>query len=546
MNQLASAVSFLILTAMGHKIVICDKFDAEGVKRIEENDSLDCIYDGGYSRSELMEKLHDAEALIIRSATTVDKEILDNSPKLKLVVRAGVGVDNIDIPEASRRGVIVMNAPGGNSISTAEQALALMFALARRTPQANSSMKQSKWEKKKFKGVELTGKTLGVAGLGRIGKEVVKRARGLGMNVIGFDPYIPKENLADLEIKIVDKETILKQADFLTVHTPLTDTTRDFVNESNLGDLKDGAYLINCARGGIFNENALAKGLESGKLGGVALDVYVTEPTPMEFKARQYENCIMTPHLGASTGDAELAVAMETVDELIDFFKTGTARNALNFPSIDPEAMSFLKPYFEGGERFGKLLTAMAGGEVNAIEIGYHGEISKFMTQPVTTAILRGALSLSMGNDSVNYVNAPFLARDRGIKINESKTNDGKGFSSFVEVIFTNASNDSFVLKYTSFRNEARAFSFMDLALEFIPSGIHLIISNKDVPRVIGTIGTFLADHNVNIASMDLGRKSRGGVAHSIITTDELLNNESIEKFRSLENIENVVQVDLR
>ncbi|MCB1172669.1 MAG: phosphoglycerate dehydrogenase [Leptospiraceae bacterium] len=531
---------------MAHKIIICDKFDAEGVKRIQEHPDLECVYNGGYKREELLPLLADVDGLIIRSATTVDKEILEQSPNLKLVVRAGVGVDNIDIPEASRRGVIVMNAPGGNSVSTAEQALALLFALARKTPQANASMKESAWEKKKFKGVELTGKTIGVAGLGRIGKEVVKRARGLGMRVIGFDPYIPRENLADLEIQIVDKDTILRESDFITVHTPLTDTTRDFISSENLKQLKDGVYLVNCARGGIYNEAALVEGLESGKLGGVALDVFSAEPPPAEFPLRNFENCIMTPHLGASTGDAEFAVAMETVDELIDFFARGTARNALNFPSIDPDAMEFLKPYFKGGERFGKMLAAMCAGNVTVIDINYHGEIAAYMTQPVTTAILRGVLGLALGNDTVNYVNAPFLARDRGIKVNENADKDGKGFSSFVEISLKNQDGQSFTLKYTSFRQEPRAFNFMGLALEFIPSGIHLVVSNRDVPRVIGTIGTFLADQNVNIASMDLGRTEKGGTAHSIVTVDELLPQDALDAFRGLDHIDNVVQVDLR
>lgn len=531
---------------MTHKIIVCDKFDAKGVERIEQHPNLECVYAGGFSRADLLPLLGEAEGLIIRSATTVDKEMLEKAPSLKIVIRAGVGVDNIDIPEASRRGVIVMNAPGGNSVSTAEQAIALMFAAARRTPQANASMKSSKWEKKKFKGIELTGKKLGVIGLGRIGKEVVKRARGLQMEVLGFDPYIPRENLADLEIKLLDKAEVLQQADFITVHTPLTDTTRDLINKDNLHTLKDGVVLINCARGGIYNEAALAEGLASGKLGTVALDVFSTEPVPADFSLTKFDNCIMTPHLGASTGDAEFAVAMETIDELIDFFEQGVARNALNFPSIDPDSMIFLRPYFEGGSHFGQLLSAMAGGDVNTIDIGFYGEISKYMTQPVTTAILRGALTPALGKDSVNFVNAPLLARDRGIKVNETKSDDARGFSSFVSASITNSSGNKFTLKFTSFRNEARAFNLMDLPLEFIPGGIHLIISNKDVPHVIGTIGTFLGSHNINIANMDLGRESKGGTAHSVITIDELLDSNTLEEFRRMDNIENVVQVDLR
>ncbi len=270
---------------MKHRIIVADKFDPEGVARLKNHPSLDVIYEGGFTRDQLEQIIGDAHGLIVRSATRVGAALLEKARQLRIVIRAGVGVDNIDILESSRRGVIVMNAPGGNTTSTAEQAIALLFALARKTPQANASMKQGKWEKSKFVGVELTGKTLGVVGLGRIGKEVVRRARGLQMNVIGYDPYIPPANLAHLEIEILSLEELLRQADFITVHTPLTDATRDLVNEGNLAILKDGVRLINCARGGIYNESALAAGLKSGKIGGVALDVFLEEPPPSGFAA---------------------------------------------------------------------------------------------------------------------------------------------------------------------------------------------------------------------------------------------------------------------
>ncbi|MCB1316346.1 MAG: phosphoglycerate dehydrogenase, partial [Leptospiraceae bacterium] len=410
---------------MKKTIIVSDKFDVEGVARLKAQENLEVLYDGGYKREDLIPLLANAHGLIIRSATKVDAELLSHAKQLQLVIRAGVGVDNIDILEASRRGIIVMNAPGGNTVSTAEQALALLFALARKTPQANQSMHAGKWEKSKFKGVELTGKTLGVVGLGRIGKEVVKRARGLRMRVLGFDPFIPAENLAHLEIEIKDKDTILSEADFITVHTPLTDTTRDLVNLDNLSRLKDGVRLINCARGGIYNEEALAQGLESGKLGGVALDVFTNEPVPADFPLLKYENCIMTPHLGASTDDAEFAVAMESVDELIEYFESGVARNALNFPTVDPDSMDFLEPYFSGGQRVGKLLAHICGGDVTNIRIDYCGEISQFMVQPVTTSILCGALTLSLG-DQVNVVNAPVFARDRKIEVSENKVDEAR------------------------------------------------------------------------------------------------------------------------
>ncbi|MCB1305895.1 MAG: phosphoglycerate dehydrogenase, partial [Leptospiraceae bacterium] len=387
---------------MKHTVLISDKFDKEGVERLEKAGKFDVVYKGGHSREELLSVIDQAEALIIRSATKADKEVIAKASRLKLIIRAGVGVDNIDIAEASRRGIIVMNAPGGNSVSTAEQAISLITSLARNIPQASASMHDAKWEKKKFKGTELTGKTLGVVGLGRIGKEVVKRAKGLRMNVLGFDPYIPAESLTHLEIDIVSKEEVLKSSDFITVHTPLTDTTRDLVNKDNLKDLKKGVRLINCARGGIYNEEALLEGLESGQIGGVALDVFTQEPPPADFPLIGKDNVVLTPHLGASTDEAEFAVAMESIDELIEFFDNGVARNALNFPSIDPDSLDYLKPYFEGGEKAGKLLAHFVGGDVKTVDINYHGEIAKYKCDPVNTAILKGILTPAMGDDQLN------------------------------------------------------------------------------------------------------------------------------------------------
>lgn len=530
---------------MKHCIIVADKFDPEGVSRLQARPELEVLYEGGYKRDRLLELLPRASGLIIRSATKVDAALLEKAPQLKIVIRAGVGVDNIDIMEASRRGVIVMNSPGGNSVSTAEQAIALMFALARNTPQANASMKQGKWEKSKFVGLELTGKTIGVIGLGRIGKEVVRRARGLQMNVLGFDPYIPPANLSHLEIDLVSVEEILRNADFITVHTPLTDATRDLINKDNLNILKDGVRLINCARGGIYNEDALLAGVQSGKIGGVALDVFTEEPIPADFPLLPFDNCILTPHLGASTGDAEFAVALESVDQLIDFFQNGVARNALNFPTVDPEAMDFLKPYFTGGEKAGRILANFLKGGVHSIHIDYCGEIAEYMTQPVTTAILSGALSVAMG-DEVNYVNAPVFARDRGIQVSENKRASESGFSSYVHVTFAAADGQKTHLQYTAVHREPLVVSMQGLPLEFKPEGIMLLVTNRDVPRVVGTLGNYLGDLNINIAHLELSRDDKGGTAYCMMTIDELVNPEALARLRSLDNILGAVQVDLR
>jgi len=528
-----------------HKILISDKFDPEGVARLKETDGIEVIYKGGHNREELIEAIGQANGLIIRSSSKVDAELLSRAPALKAVLRAGVGVDNIDIPECSRRGIIVMNAPGGNSVSTAEHAISLMMALARNIPQAHASMKAGKWEKSKFSGIELTGKTLGVVGLGRIGKEVVKRARGLKMNVIGFDPFIPPANLSSLEIEIVEKERILKESDFITVHTPLTDATRDFINKSNFSLLKKGVRLINCARGGIYNEADLQTGIESGIIAGVALDVFSTEPVPADFALRDHPAVVMTPHLGASTGDAEFAVAMETVDETVEFFQRGIARNSLNFPTLDPESLDFLKPFYEGGTRIGKLMSLALKGEVKDIQIIYYGEVAEYMTDPVRAAIIQGALIPSCG-DEVNFVNAPYLARERSIQITEEKDAESQDFSRAVRVRMTSSQGQLIQLTFTSIQKEPRIISLFGLPLEFKPEGILLLVENQDVPGVVGSIGTFLGGIQVNIASIELARESAGQKAHCVIAVDQLLTAEQLADFGRLNHIMRVEQIDLR
>jgi D-3-phosphoglycerate dehydrogenase len=530
---------------MKYSVLISDKFDPEGIRLLESESEFQVISSAkGYNREEFLRLLPEASGLIIRSATRVDAEALSVAKNLRLIIRAGVGVDNIDIPEASRRGIIVMNSPGGNSISTAELAISLMMSLARNIPQSNASMKGGKWEKSRFVGTELTGKTLGVVGLGRIGREVVRRARSLKMEVIGFDPYIPEEALKNLEIEIVNKEEILKRSDFLTVHTPLTDTTKDFVSLANLSTVKKGIRLINCARGGIYNEEALAEGLKSGQIGGVALDVFTEEPPPTDFPLRGLENCIMTPHLGASTEDAEFAVAMDTVRQMIDYFTKGVANFALNYPALDPAEMLFLQPFITGGEQSGKILGSICEGEVNALEIRFDGNVSSYRTEAVLAGIMRGLLSISMG-DEVNLVNAPYLARDRGIHILKSENPRAIGYESTVSIKCTKPDGTNIELSYTCMQSEPLIVSMQGLPIEFKPEGILILIENRDVPRVVGMIGMFLGDHAINIARLELSRDAKGGLARCVITVDEMLTPEALKKLRGLDNIVNAIQIDL-
>ncbi len=528
---------------MKYKILISDKFDAEGVSRLKNTEFFDVIYKGGHTKEELIKDLPEADCLIVRSATKVTGDVFLYAKNLKLIVRAGVGVDNIDITEASRRGIIVMNAPGGSSITTAEHTIAMMLALARNIPQANESMKQGKWEKSKFLGIEITNKTLGVIGLGRIGREVVKRAKGLKMRVIGYDPYIPFESLSHLEIEIMDLEALLKESDFITVHTPLTENTKNLINKQNLHILKKGVRLINCARGGIFEEEALVEGLKNRQIAGVALDVFTEEPIPKNFPLLQFENCIMTPHLGASTAEAEFAVAMETVEEVIEFFTKGVAKNAINYPSIDPDSMEYLKPYFIGGEKGGKILAYLMDEPIKTVEINYNGELAKKKMDPIKMAILKGLLSAFVGDENINYVNAPILSKERGIRIVENFNETITDYINSIDIIFESENSKKQKLKLTSVLNRPFIVKFNDFDLEFEPTGILLIIKNKDVPGVIGSIGTYLGNQKINIASLELSRNIKGDIAYSVIKIDEVLTKEQLEEFRSLPNIISVKQV---
>ena len=365
------------------------------------------------------------------------------------------------------------------------------------------------------------------------------------MNVLGFDPYIPAEALSHLEIDIVSKEDLIKQADFITVHTPLTDTTRDLINKDNLKDLKKGVRVINCARGGIYNEEALVEGLKSGQIAGAALDVFTTEPIPADFPLIGMDNVILTPHLGASTGEAEFAVAMESIDELIEFFDTGVARNALNFPSIDPDSLDYLKPFFQGGEKAGKLLAHFVGGDVKTVELNYKGTLAEYKCDPVTTAILKGVLSVALGDDQLNYVNAPVFAKERGIRVHENKTEDPDTYKSSVDIKLEATSGKTATLKYTAINSDPLVVSMNDLPIEFKPEGILILCENNDVPGVVGAIGSFLGQENVNIASIELARK-KGGNARSVLVVDDLLTADQLKRMNELSHIVSATQVDLR
>ncbi len=517
------------------KILISDSLDKEGVDILEASGLFDVDFRKKTSREELEAVIPEIEGLIIRSASKVDKALLEKATKLRVVIRAGVGVDNIDIPACSQKGVVVMNAPAGNSVSTAEQALAMLFALARKTPQADQSMKQKKWEKSKFQGSQLTGKTLGVVGLGRIGREVVKRAKGLQMNVLGFDPFIPAENLSSLEIQIVPLDRLLAESDFITVHTPLTDTTRGLVNEKNLGQLKRGVRLINCARGGIYEEAAVVKGLKDGIIAGAALDVFEAEPLPESSGLFELEQVVLTPHLGASTDEAQIEVAKESADSMVAYFKSGVARSSLNFPTIDPSAMDTLAPWFTLAEQVGSFVGQMVKSPVKTVEVAYHGSFIGLNLTPLDIALTKGLLTPAMG-DSVNLVNAPLLAKERSIQINARKEEHTEKDSPYFALTVYDE-KERLTLKAAVGPVGGVITELNGNPLRLKPEGNLLYILNNDTPGVVGRLGTILGEHNINISGMELSRAQKGGEARVFIELDDVISKELVEKIQSKEFI---------
>ncbi len=517
------------------KVLIADNLDQEGVDILNNSGLIEVDYRKKTSREELLEIIGNYDGLIIRSASKVDGPVVEKAARLKVVIRAGVGVDNINIPACSQKGIVVMNAPAGNSVSTAEQAIALMFALARKTPQANASMHAKQWEKSKFNGTQLTGKTIGVIGLGRIGKEVVKRAIGLQMRVLGFDPYIPRENLEYLQIELCSIDDIFSQADFITVHTPLTETTANLINRGNLNKLKKGVRLINCARGGIYEEAALAEGIRQGIIAGVGLDVFVEEPPKPDMPLYGIEEAVLTPHLGASTDEAQLEVAKETANSMVEFVKSGVARNSLNFPTFDPAEMGVLQPWFQLCEQVGSFAAQVMKKPLTSLQAEFRGEIVTRNLKPLEIALSKGVLTPALG-DEVNLVNAPIFAKDRNLSISSTVVESSASEPSRMKLTLSDGDTTKVVVA-TADGTGGRIIAINDISVEFKPEGHILYIHNKDVPKVVGELGTLLGDSNVNIGSLQLGRASKGGVALTVISVDDAVPAPVLDKIRAKEYI---------
>lgn len=524
------------------KVLVSDNVSQKGID-ILKNAELDVDVKVGLKADELKSVIGAYDALVIRSATKVTADVLEKAENLKVIGRAGSGVDNVDMFAASKRGIVVMNTPGGNTITTAEHTISILLSMARSIPQATASMKEGKWEKKKFIGVEVFNKTLGIIGLGNIGSEVAKRALGIGMHVIAFDPYLSTERAKSLGVRSVTLEELLRNSDFITIHSSLTNETRHLINRDSIAIMKDGVRLVNCARGGIVDEDALYYALKTGKVKAAAFDVFEKEP-PSDCALVTLDNFICTPHLGASTDEAQENVAVAVAEQIVDYLKNKIIRNAVNFPSISPDDMESLQPFVNLGERLGHFLSQLMDVPIREVVIEYKGEVSRFPTDPITYATLKGALTPIL-DVMLNYVNAPFIAKERGIVVKEITTDDAGDYISAIGLKISSDGVSYSALGVLYGKKEPRIVEIDSFPIEFIPEGDMLVIANVDTPGVIGNIGTLLGSRGINIARMQWGREEKKGKAISIVTIEAKPTSELINDLKNLPNVMSIRPVSL-
>ena len=500
------------------KIVVADDLPASALDLLRaEGWEVDART--GRSPDQLTTDLTDADAMVVRSATKVTAALIDAAPRLRVIARAGTGVDNVDVPAASARGIVVMNAPGANSVSVAELAMGLILSMARHVPAADAAMKQGKWEKKKFLGEEVREKTLGLAGLGRIGQEVARRAAAFGMRVMAHDPFISEQVAADLGVELVSLDDLFARSDYVSLHMPSNDKTRHIVNAERLSRAKKGMRLINTARGDLINETALADAIESGQVAGAALDVFETEPTT-DHRLQKLPQVVATPHIAASTREGQELVGVETAAALRDFLRDGIIRNAVNFPSVSAEEFNRLRPYIQLGERLGAFVAQMNEGRASSLGVRYYGELAEGRTDMIANSVLVGLFRpiLEIG---VTPVNARQIAADRGIEVVESHSSRPRNYTSLISVKLHTNAGEKWVEGAVFERTSPRLVLVDGIGVEAPLEGTMIVIRNNDQPGVIGEIGTILGKHGVNIANFALGRETARGNAIGVVIVDE-------------------------
>ena len=524
------------------KVLISDNISQKCID-ILKNAGLAVDVKVGMKPEELKASIGEYHGLVIRSATKVTSEIIDAARNLKVIGRAGSGLDNVDKVAATKKGIVVMNTPGGNTITTAEHTIAHIVSLARLIPQATISMKTGKWEKKKFMGVELFNKTLGVIGIGNIGSQVAKRMQAFGMNVIAYDPFLSEDTANTMGVEKVDIKELFKRSDFITIHTPLTPETKYLINKKSIRIMKDGVRIINCARGGIINETDLYDAIVSGKVAGAALDVFEKEP-PENNPLLSLDNFICTPHLGASTKEAQENVAVAVAEQIVDYLIHGTIRHAVNFPSIPADQVARLQPYINLAEKLGGFAAQMFEGGVTEITIEYRADAAQINTAPVTIAAIKGFLNPIL-LETVNFVNAPVIAKERGIEVKETKSTDEGDYQSMIALRVKAKGKESYVAGTLFSKKDPRIVYIDDFKVEIVPEGELLLLYNNDKPGVIGNIGTLLGKNQINIARMHFGRERQGGMAISVVSIDAHASPRIIDQIKKLPNILSVKQISL-
>jgi D-3-phosphoglycerate dehydrogenase len=526
------------------KVLIADSISPRGVDELSRDGALEVSFQTGLTESELVKIIPEFSALVVRSQTKVTAQILNAGARLRVVGRAGVGVDNVDVETATRRGIIVLNAPGGNTISTAEHTFSLLLSVARKIPQADASMRGKSWDRKNFEGIELYDKTLGVIGMGRIGSELSRRAIAFGMRVIAYDPYLSAARARTLQVELVDElDDLLASADFISLHTPLTEETHHIVDATRLEKTKRGVRVINCARGGLIDEDALAEALHSGQVGGAALDVFEIEPLPSDSPLRTAPNLVLTPHLGASTAEAQESVGIEIAQSIRAALLEGTIRNAVNMPNLDAKTLSIIGPHLRFGEKLGRFLSQVAPRRVEQLNINYSGKVNEVDTTAITRSILKGFLQNAGGTD-VNEVNAPAFAESLGLKITETRLSALGDYTDMLELSAV-ADGKTVSVGGAFFGATPRIVSVNSRPVEARPHGVVLVLENTDRPGIVGRIGTLLGNHGVNIAAMSLSRNQAGGTALTVLNLDTAPSEELLAEIRASGDIHSAQVIEL-
>lgn len=526
------------------KVLVADPISQRGIEELSSGGALDVLVRTGQSETELVKVIPEYSAIIIRSQTHVTGPILQAGTRLRVVGRAGVGVDNVDLETATRRGVIVMNTPGGNSISTAEHAFSLLLSVARKIPQAHGNLQTGGWDRKQFEGIELYNKTLGIIGMGRIGSELSRRAIAFGMRVLAYDPYLSSGRARSLQVELVeDLDELLPLADFISLHTPLTAETHHLLDAVRLTKMKRGVCLINCARGGLIDETALVESLGNGQVAGAALDVFETEPLPRDSVLRGISNLILTPHLGASTVEAQESVGIEIARAIRAALLEGTIRNAINMPNLDAKTLAIVGPHLRFGEKLGRFLSQVAPKRVETLHINYSGKVNEVDTTTITRSILKGFLHVA-GGDEVNEVNAPTLAATLGIEVTESRLSAPSDYTDLLELT-AEAEGKTLSVAGAFFGATPRIVNINNRSVEARPSGVVLVLENTDRPGMVGWIGTLLGAHGVNIATMSLSRNQVGGRALTVLNLDTAPDERLLAEIAASDDIHSAQVVEL-